>query len=453
MHGAFNNVPTLAVRAAVSGCLFAFVSCLIGCATHTDRVRQAREAFYAGDAAATVAKLEEQLSRLHNDRDVLELDMATAQLFAGQPREAEQKLREIRDRFDYLEQQNAAEAAVSMLTDDNRRAYAGEDYEKVMIRVMLALSNLMHDGQDATAYSLQVSEKQEEIIETGAEQDGTNPKLAYQRVAFGAYLQGVLCEATHRNYDDVERSFAKVVSWQPSYVPGGWDLLRAQKGVHSSPGNGVVYVFTFVGRGPYKQEVSEVPTSEALLIADRIISMTADHTLPPTLAPIKVPQLVVSANEVDQVQVAVNGVPVGATETVTDVGQLAIGQYQAVYSYIMARAVARRALKKAAVYSAKSQLNTNPWVGLAFDAAGVAWEATESADTRCWALLPDRIQVLRVELPAGNHRLTLRPARQRSAIGPEASVLVPVEDGRNAYVLACFPGPRLSGQVLVSNGP
>ena len=171
------------------------------------------------------------------------------------------------------------------------------------------------------------------------------------------------------------------------------------------------------------------------------------------MAPIKVPQLVVSANEVDQVQVAVNGVPVGATETVTDVGQLAIGQYQAVYSYIMARAVARRALKKAAVYSAKSQLNTNPWVGLAFDAAGVAWEATESADTRCWALLPDRIQVLRVELPAGNHRLALRPARQRTAIGPEASVLVPVEDGRNAYVLACFPGPRLSGQVLISNGP
>lgn len=441
------------VRGVATCCRIAVVCCLIGCATHADRVRQARDSFYAGDAAAAVTKLDEQVSRLHNDRDVLELDMAVAQLFAGQPREAERKLRAIRDRFDYLEQQNAAEAAVSMLTDDNRRAYAGEDYEKVMIRVLLALANLMDDGQDAVAYSLQVSEKQEDIIQSGGAQDGKNPKLAYQRVAFGAYLQGVLCEATHRNYDDVERSFAKVVSWQPSYVPGGWDLLRAQKGVHSAPGNGVVYVFAFVGRGPYKQEASEIPTSEAMLIADRIISMTADHTLPPTLAAIKVPQLVVSANEVDQVQVAVNGYPVGATQTVTDVGQLAIGQYQAVYPYIMARAVARRAIKKAAVYSAKSQLNTNPWVGLAFDAAGVAWEATESADTRCWALLPDRIQAYRAELPAGDHRLALRPARHRYPIGPEISVAVPVEDGRNTYVLACFPGPRLSGRVLVSNGP
>ena len=39
--------------------------------------------------------------------------------------------------------------------------------------------------------------------------------------------------------------------------------------------------------------------------------------------------------------------------------------------------------------------------GLALDVAGVVWEATESADTRCWGLLPDKIQVMRLELPAG----------------------------------------------------
>ena len=31
----------------------------------------------------------------------------------------------------------------------------------------------------------------------------------------------------------------------------------------------------------------------------------------------------------------------------------------------------------------------------------MAWEASEAADTRCWGLLPDKIQVLRIELPAG----------------------------------------------------
>ena len=42
------------------------------------------------------------------------------------------------------------------------------------------------------------------------------------------------------------------------------------------------------------------------------------------------------------------------------------------------------------------------------NAAGVVWEATESADTRCWGLLPEKIQVLRIELPAGQHQLSLQ---------------------------------------------
>jgi hypothetical protein len=439
--------------AAHAATLIACASLLLGipgCASHADRVRQARETFFSGDVMACTEQLQNQVSALHSDRDVLELDQAMAELFAGRPQESERKLRAVRDRFDDLEQKNAAEAAISMLTDDNRRAYAGEDYEKVMIRVMLALSSLVGDGQDAEAYSLQISEKQQQIIDAGATDGETNPKLAYQRVAVGAYLHGMLCEATHRNYDDTERSYAQVVEWQPDFVQGGWDLIRARQGTHSARGNGVLYVFAFVGRGPYKEAVSEIPTSEAMLIADRIISMTADQSIPPTLAPIQVPQVVVSHNEVDQIQIAVDGKPVGATQTITNVGHLAVQQYQAIYPQVMARAVARRAIKKAAVYSAKSSLDTNPWVGLAFDAAGVAWEATESADTRCWALLPDRIQVLRVELPAGEHRLAMRPANRQYIVGAETPAAIPIEDGRNTYVLACFPSARLTGQVLVS---
>ena len=37
-------------------------------------------------------------------------------------------------------------------------------------------------------------------------------------------------------------------------------------------------------------------TSDALLIADRLLSAAGDHTLPPTLAPVKVPTIVVPAN-------------------------------------------------------------------------------------------------------------------------------------------------------------
>lgn len=422
-----------------------------GCATHADRVRVGRELYFGGQAEQAVLAFEGLLPKAGKDRDAMELDLAMAQLFAGRPAEAEQTLRAVRDRFDHLEQTDVAEVALSYLLDDNQRAYGGEDYEKVLIRVVLALANLMHDGGDAEAYCLQAGAKQQQLIEGGASLAEENPKHAYRRVAAGAYLHGVLCEATHGNYDDAARSFATVVSWQPGFTAGESDLWRARKGRHSAPGNGVLYLFAFVGRGPYKREVSEIPTSQAMLVADRIISAVGKHSLPPTLAPIKVPQVVVSENRLDRVLVQINGHPAGATETITDVGQLAVEQHQAVYPYILGRAVARRALKKATVYTVKEQMNHyNVWAGLAMDAAGVVWEATESADTRCWALLPDTIQVLRVELPAGRHTVALRPAWGVMPLGSEMEIAITIEDGRNCYALACCPDARVAGQILVS---
>ena len=113
----------------------------------------------------------------------------------------------------------------------------------------------------------------------------------------------------------------------------------------------------------------------------------------------------------NSVFVSADGRPVGPTATITDVGRLAVEQYQAIYPRVVVRAVLRRAAKEGIVYGAKEALKTqnNSWVNLAMDVGGIAWEATESADCRCWGLLPDRIQVLRVEMPAGDHQIHLQP--------------------------------------------
>jgi RNA polymerase sigma-70 factor (ECF subfamily) len=99
--------------------------------------------------------------------------------------------------------------------------------------------------------------------------------------------------------------------------------------------------------------------------------------------------------------------------------------------------VARRAVKKGTIFSVKQGLGMGEGLpSLALDVAGVAWEATESADTRCWSLLPDRIQVLRLELPVGSHTLLLRPLdRQGQPLGQPVPQTVTVADGRNSYLL------------------
>ncbi|MBI3468404.1 MAG: hypothetical protein HY000_35835 [Planctomycetes bacterium] len=421
-----------------------------GCATHADRLRDVRSEFYSGNVDEAGRLLDKKLARHSRDTDVLKLDRSMVDFSFGRPRQAEQLLREIRDRFDYLEQTSLPEHALASLTDDQRIAYAGEDYEKVLIRGFLALANLLDDGGDAAAYGLQVTAKQHEIIEAGADETGNNPKLSYKRVALGAYIHGLLREETHSNYDDAERAYQHVAEWEPSFVAAAADLERVRNGRHSAAGNGVLYVFTLVGRGPYKEQVSEIPTTAALFIADRIISHTASHTLPPTIAPVKVPRVVLTRNSVTAVGVRADGRDLGTTETITDVGQLAVQQFQAIYPRVMARAIARRAIKKGVVYAAKETVHgaDSPLVSLALDAGGVAWEATEAADTRCWGLLPDKIQVLRVELPAGEHRISLRAVHGTARLGPEARETVHIAAGRNTYLLANFPDTKLVGTIL-----
>jgi hypothetical protein len=171
--------------------------CLLaaGCTTHAHRLAEARQLFHRGELDAATQALEKAESHWHRDKDCLKLDRAMIDLVSGRPKDAETRLREVRDQFDYLSQTELSESALSMLTDDKQRAYAGEDYEQVLIRVFLALANLMSDGEDAAAYSWQIEEKQAAIIEEGSSiviaGESENPKLAYKQLAIGPYLEFV----------------------------------------------------------------------------------------------------------------------------------------------------------------------------------------------------------------------------------------------------------------------
>jgi len=424
-----------------------------GCASHADRLREVRTQFYQGSVETASITLDKYISNYPREAEAFKLDRAVVELAAGRPKEAEKLLRESRDALDYNSQASLAETAGSMLTDDTHTAYAGEDYEKVMVRAMLAITNLMSGGEDATAYSLQVSDMQERIIASGAEGSQQNPKLSYKRVALGEYIHGVLNEASRVDYNEAARSWAKVCSWEPSFPYGRYDVERATHGHHSQQGNGVLYVFALVGRGPYKEETVEVASTISMFAASAIVNATAKRSIPPSIAPIKVPKVVVYHNSMNNVFVSANGRPVGPTATITDIGKLAVEQYQAVYPRVVVKAVTRRVAKEGIMYGAKEVLKTqkNGWVDLAMNIGGIAWQATESADCRCWGLLPDRIQVLRVELPAGDHQIHLQPdGGYGGLLGADTTVRI--EPGRNTYLMGVFADWHPIGKLLSSNG-
>jgi uncharacterized protein len=426
---------------------------LTGCATHMIRLQPVRAAFQRGDVAEADRLIAHELEQRSSEEDLLLLDRAMVTLADGRPADAERMLRQARDSFEHLEEESSAETTWSMLSDDDARAYHGEDYEKVLLRAMLALANLVQDGDDAEAYSLQVIDKQQRIVAAAARPDGTNPKAAYQQVALAPYLRGIIREETHRDYDDAARQFELVVNWQPDFGPGRGHLARAAGGSHSRRGHGVVHVFALVGHGPFKTEVEEMPTSTSLLIADQILSTQMGTTLPPTVAPIKLPRIVAAPGAAGSVQVAVGDWAAGQTETITDVSQMALRQQEALLPYCLARAVARRTVKKGTIYGVKQGLGMREGLpSLALDVAGIAWEASENADTRCWSLLPDRIQTMRLELPAGTHTLLLRPLdRQGQPLGQPVPQPVTVGDGRNTYLLVQATDAGFVGRPLTNS--
>jgi len=418
-------------------------------------VLRGREAYWQGDLPTADKHLAAATGRFARDRDCARLDRAMVALVRGDAATAERLFRESRDRWEHLQSKSASEAALSLLSDERSRAYAGEPYELVLLRTMLALSNLLQDGGDARAYCLQIEQEQARLLRSeadGGEQAPPPPVVG--GVAVGAYLQAVVEEASHTRYDEAHRAFVAAAHWSPEPHSFAADVRRAADGVHSAAGHGVVQIVALVGRGPVKAEVEAEATTAALLLADRMLSALGDHTLPPTIAPVRIAETAAAPCVVDQLAVRVNGAPSGRTAILTDVVQLAAARSAATRDQRIAAAVVRRCVKKAAVYGAKDAMDVaSPWAELAWDAAGVAWESLERADVRCWGLLPAQFQALRLELPAGDHSVELQALRRGVAAGPAYSILVRVDDGGTCYVAAAFPDGRLLGSIAASSRP
>jgi hypothetical protein len=461
--------------------LFSFVAISIlivvaGCASFGERHLKIRNDFEQGKLEAAQNEINKSLKKKRRgEADLLKLNQAVIELCNGKPQEAEKLLREVRDHFDRNEKELAAkttEKAVSMLLDDNTVSYAGEDYEKVLIRVFLALSNLMYDGTDAPAYALQIGQKQNEIIKNGTLKDPNNHQKtlnlkaeSYRQVAIGPYLFGVMQEATLRNYDDVTRAYATVCNWEPDFTQGQRDLERSKTGFHCAPGNGVVYIFGLVGAGPYKLQQNCEVLQAAQFLTTALLATSSQRPIVPDFAPVMIPVVVRPREVVPSLVVSIDGKWSAQTETLTDIGRMAEEQFEAVKPQIIARAVIRRALKKGIVYGSKEITDANPWISLAMELGGILWESMETADTRCWNLLPAEIQVARIEVPAGEHRISLqssgrtfslsannyRNSPHSTRLGTEHSRTIRVDAGRNTYVLANFPANSLIGEIIVNN--
>ena len=424
------------------------ICCTGGCVADARRIGDARDAYARGDLAEARRKLE-LLSRQRKYREVAELDLVLLDMNEGRFDEATRRLRQVRQTCQDGGDDAAASTVASMLTDDRQRRYRVAVEEMALIETLMAICSLQTDGIDASSHALRAVGHL-----TGSPTAKAVP--TDRRVALAPYVRGLIREANHRDYEDAGRAYAQVAAIQSDFAPIGQDIARAGGGVHSRPGHGVLYVFAFVGRGAELRPTTAATTTEVLAAASAAFSVwqqrrdadgsknsnASDPLILPNIASVQVPTVYTPPPQIASVLVSVDHSPVGFTQTLSDLTEVAKNRLADEMPAIMTRAVLRRMIKEASVAA------TTDGMGLEGNAASLArfatssaWAAAEKPDLRCWSFLPATIQVMRLELPVGDHTIGFQ---SKPSIAPEdASSRVSIEDGRNSYRLVFGSGPSL----------
>ncbi|MCG8650294.1 MAG: hypothetical protein MI861_10705, partial [Pirellulales bacterium] len=375
----------LSSRLGVYGCLLVGL-CFHGCARSLHTVGSARDQFAAGDLASAQQALVELSERGDRFSDAASLDLAMVELANGDARGAEQRLRRIRDKFDALPAVAPLQEAASIVTDDTARPFRPAGYEQVMVRAMLSLCSLAGDAADAESYVLQATMKQGELAREADERGILHAADVYQPIALAPYLRGVLREATHRDYDDAAQAYRLVSTFRPEFAAVKADIARASGGTHSAPGHGVLYVIACVGRGPVLRQVDAPATSTALSIASSVLNAETnqeedgkvDGPALPNIASVKVPQVVLPHSDIAAIGVRIHSTPLGVTQTLSHVGELAQRQSEAEMPWTIARAIVRRVAKESTVASVGDSLGLDGTAGSLFHfAAASAWSGSE----------------------------------------------------------------------------
>jgi hypothetical protein len=464
----------------MASCLNHFKVCILssllllapaGCQTAKKRQQSAVSCFDNGAAEQAIIVLNQASKARGAEQEIIAIDRALAMAMSGDVARSESELRKARAKIDFLRQKDLREQTAAVLTDDKAIAWTGREFEQRMIDNMLILTSLLGDHQDAFAYAAQAIEKtaadQNELIPrqidskaitvgltTGIAQPTPDARMAANALA--AYLHAAVHSENAMSVDITDRSLQLTGYWKGSSSDRE---VKIPIGTKTRQGYGVLHVITFADRITDWQAEAAEPTSAALLIADQLLSAIGNHTLPPTIAPVKIARPVSqSGNEGLYTSASVHGLSqkpvIGAT--LIDLNRTAWASYSNDRNQQIARAVVRRIVKKGAVYAAKDQMSVsnNTGLDLLLNVGGVAWEALEKPDTRHLSLLPEHIEVLQLELPAGRHSVDLATTPLSGSVSQHALTTVPVdiENGRNTFLLCYRTDQRIKKVVGAATG-
>jgi hypothetical protein len=375
------------------------------------------------------------------------LDLGALYHYAGETDSSNKYLFAAEKEIEDLYTESVSLKVLSFILNDNVIPYDGEDFERVLVNVFLAL-NYASEGMDEDAL-VEARKVDLKLKEYSRQYEGKNK---YQEDAFIRYIAGVLYEnegeindafiSYRKSYEAYELYEKEYGTKAPAFLLD--DLVRtaellsfddeAEKykdiggrlpdvdGKHG----GSVLVVTYSGKGPIKIEqrpTVTIPDSSGTLHTFQIALPKFEpryrHGRTYSVAVISADDKLSTPTEVAE---NINAIAGKALEDRLGLIYLKSG------GRALAKFLAAEKAKKGMKKGSDSKVE-NFFASLAID---LVVGATEQADTRTWRTLPAEIQLARLSLPAGRHTLSVTSSDGGYTL---KRVEVDIKRGKTTFVL------------------
>ncbi|MGZ3781554.1 MAG: COG3014 family protein [Pseudobdellovibrionaceae bacterium] len=360
---------------------------LIGCATYQSKVQEARSALTQRNYEKALNELEPLAEKKSDDQLVYLLDYGVALQVAGRLKESNQVFMRADRLAEQIDYQSISRIAGSLALNEEMVQYKGDTFEKIFINAYLAM-NFLEMGQldDALVEARRINEK---YLKYRADE-----KKSFEMNSFSKYLSAMVWEADHK-YDDAYIAYEEAYKIDPTISTIHEDLIRSAKRSRRMD----MYK-AWKNKFP---EVKEENSWYDRKLGEVVVIYQQGWGPRKTTAPnqYRFPTLVPVYSETQNALLTVNDKSYRSHE-VYDVQKAAIDTLRDDQGILIAKRVAGIATK--AVLSDQVR-QKNQLLG---DLAWIALNVADRADVRQWSMVPQTIQIIRVQLRPGKYKINLQ---------------------------------------------
>jgi len=351
-------------------------------------VREPRAYFEQGQYEEAIDRFKKLVAREDNDQLLYLMDLGIVYHSAGRFQESIEtflkadKLAEIKD---YT---SLAQEAASVLLSDEVKPYKGEDFEKILINVYLAMDyTLSHQWDDALVECRKVNHKLDLMISQGG--------LPYKRNAFAKYLAATLFEA-RREWNDAFVDYREVFKWMREFAYLGPPLLRvADKLKAVQEFEELKKKFPDVQKYRIGKEEGEIVLLVEQGRAPIKVPAPEFHLLPKFQRRPSFSDYVWIRDK--------DGSHRARSQPLFDIEGTAIRELEGRVAGIVAKKVGGIVAKQIVAHQVAKHTKSQELGVL----TAIVLHSTDTADLRSWTTLPARLQLARIVVPAGRHDMVI----------------------------------------------